>query len=163
MHLTLQRVSKTKWEIGYHKTALQALQAIYNRCWLSLMMSSCIFSIRAICFIILLLDFNNVYGWPRLAHYYCMTWLLLLCTATPISSLSSVFTFHFGLCPRQSSVGLCLRQSSVFDLINFNEIPILIELKNKIFIWSSHVVRLLFKYYYFCQMYLMNRFKYYHY
>ena len=48
-------------KLGTTKLPLQASQAIYTQYWFSSMMSSCIFYIQSIGFIVLLLDFNDFY------------------------------------------------------------------------------------------------------
>ena len=52
---------KINQELGTTKFPLQASQVTYKLCWFSSMMSSCIFYIQSVSFIILLLGFNDFY------------------------------------------------------------------------------------------------------
>ena len=56
-----KQFQKRNKKLGTTKLLLQASQATYKWCWFSFMMSSCIFYIQGISFIILLLDFNDFY------------------------------------------------------------------------------------------------------
>ena len=49
-------------KLGTTKLPLEALKAIHEWCWLSSMLSSCIFYIQTVYFITLLLYFDDFYG-----------------------------------------------------------------------------------------------------